>query len=271
VTASPPATPQRRYRIVLALIAGALLMFGTLHLYEKFTPVEAQTVTAKAVITDLEGKSPATSFANGALVSLSSQTALVANGEQAVRWEIDPPHLAGAILRSPRFSNRDLLFVAPPLGNWTVTIRQYVTYKNAIDMTSLTFNVGAGGPNPPAPVDPKPGPKPVDPKPGPTPAPSGEIDVAIRKAAAVYFSGPGDGYAMAASMIAAAEPDFNEVMSPIKTNQGQAKETLAVAIDNVLTPLYDPATLKFKDKAVAIATFNKVSTSLRAGLRDVAR
>lgn len=109
--------------------------------------------------------------------------------------------------------------------------------------------------------------------PGPSPTPQPQpvaIDPQVRECSANYFGGYPRWYGDVSPLIAAASPDYNEVTSGILKKREMLGTKLGLRIDELTKPLYDPATLTFKDRAESQRVYQNIEASMIAGLKDAA-
>lgn len=271
--------PSRAGQVLTTFFLAAVGGIGADVAYRYFTGPAPAHAVAKAVISNVGNSDNSLtpvppSYPNGKIIVLSAAGSTVSAGNNSLKWEVEPPSLAATMLSIPGADASHLVLVMPATGRVDARVRLYVTRKDTIDVATASFVGGSGGLSPdPAPPGPAPDPFPPGPSPDPLPplpTPSGPIDPAIRKAAADYFGSTADGYAGIPPQIAATDANYNDVMASLVAKHVALNKTLSDAVVAILSPTYDPATLKFLDKKVAQTAYAKVANSLKAGMRDAA-
>lgn len=246
-----------------AVILGIALALVGVYGYGRYAGVApaAPTADAKAEITSADGAPIADAYANGDVIFLSADRSLVAARGEAIRWEVEGLKRSVFPGLPPEVASRSCAILVPPTGRYDVKVRLYVARRDAIDVKVISFVAGSGErPNPP--------PGPADPDKPLPPAPTGDIDPAIRKAAATYYAAIVGNFENASSKLGAANPTYADLTNAAAVDHDYAKAALAEVVGAVLKPTYDPTTYEFPDKAAAKAAYAKVANSLKAGLYD---
>lgn len=271
----PPPTPPGPLRKLFNVALIAITAFAGMAAYTRTFPPQgaeptAADPTAKAVISTVDGGPVADAYSNGDVVVVTAEKSIAAAGPGAVRWEVDPPAIEARRIKLPNADPRHLILVVPPTGRYEARLRLYVTRKDTISATSVSFVVGADAPPDPAPKPP--GPKPPDPvPPTPKPEPAGPISEPLKAAAVSYYRRAADNFSGAPAKIAAvSDLTYNDVVDGMKKTMDVERDRFGKEIDAILGKVYDPKTTKFTDKAKAIAAFALVSNTLKAALREAA-